>query len=115
MSLFPDYLELQRNQSWAIDQKSDSHIPRNSMNKLVMDCLITEGFKEAAEKFRIEAGIPALGDKNSDLSSMDNRIKIRDSIQAGRISEATAMVHQLHPELLDDDRYLFFHLQVNFK
>ena len=46
---------------------------------------------------------------------MDNRIKIRDSIQAGRISEATAMVHQLHPELLDDDRYLFFHLQVNFK
>ena len=41
MSLFPDYLELQRNQSWAIDQKSDSHIPRNSMNKLVMDYLIT--------------------------------------------------------------------------
>ena len=44
---------------------------------------------------------------------MDNRIKIRDAIQAGRISEATAMVHQLHPELLDDDRYLFFHLQVS--
>ena len=43
---------------------------------------------------------------------MDNRIKIRDCIQAGRISEATALVHQLHPELLDDDRYLFFHLQV---
>lgn len=111
MSLFPDYLELQRNQSWASDQKSDSHIPRCSMNKLVMDYLITEGFKEAAEKFRKEAGIPPSGDKNSDLSSMDNRIKIRDCIQAGRISEATAMVHQLHPELLDDDRYLFFHLQ----
>ena len=44
---------------------------------------------------------------------MDNRIKIRDCIQAGRISEATALVHQLHPELLDDDRYLFFHLQVS--
>ena len=41
MSLFPDYLELQRNQSWASDQKSDSHIPRGSMNKLVMDYLIT--------------------------------------------------------------------------
>merc|ERR1711997_549171 len=36
---------------------------------------------------------------------------IRDCIQAGKISEATALVHQLHPELLDDDRYLFFHLQ----
>ena len=41
MSLFPDYLELQRSQSWASDQKSDSHIPRCSMNKLVMDYLIT--------------------------------------------------------------------------
>ena len=76
---------------------------------------ITEGFKEAAEKFRLEAGISPLGDKNSDLSSMDNRIKIRDCIQAGKISEATALVHQLHPELLDDDRYLFFHLQVFLK
>ena len=44
MSLFPDYLELQRNQSWATDQKSDSHIPRNSMNKLVMDYLITGNY-----------------------------------------------------------------------
>ena len=41
MSLFPEYLELQRSQSWASDQKSDSHIPRGSMNKLVMDYLIT--------------------------------------------------------------------------
>ena len=75
--------------------------------------IFSEGFKEAAEKFRAEAGIPSPGDKNADLSSMDNRIKIRDCIQAGRISEATSMVHQLHPELLDDDRYLFFHLQVS--
>ena len=45
---------------------------------------------------------------------MDNRIKIRDCIQAGKVSDAKALVHQLHPELLDDDRYLFFHLQVLF-
>ena len=43
---------------------------------------------------------------------MDSRIKIRDAIQAGKITEATSMVHQMYPELLDDDRYLFFHLQV---
>ena len=42
---------------------------------------------------------------------MDERIKIRDAIQAGRIQEATALVNQLHPDLLDSDRYLFFHLQ----
>ena len=44
---------------------------------------------------------------------MDSRIKIRDAIQAGKVTEATSMVHQLYPELLDDDRYLFFHLQVS--
>ena len=42
---------------------------------------------------------------------MENRIRIRDCIQAGQIGEAIAQVHNLHPELLDDDRYLFFHLQ----
>ena len=44
---------------------------------------------------------------------MDSRIKIRDAIQAGKVQEATLMVHQMYPELLDDDRYLFFHLQVS--
>lgn len=30
----------------------------------------------------------------------------------GKIQEATALINQLHPELLDNDRYLYFHLQV---
>ena len=70
---------------------------------------ITEGFKESAEKFKDEAGI----NTNVELSGMDSRIKIRDAIQAGKVTEATSMVHKLYPELLDDDRYLFFHLQVS--
>ena len=69
-----------------------------------------EGFKESAEKFKDEAGI----NTNVELSGMDSRIKIRDAIQAGKVTEATSMVHQLYPELLDDDRYLFFHLQVSY-
>ena len=90
----------------------DKSAVQTGLNNNDMIFSFKEGFKEAAEKFRLEAGILPNGDKNSDLSSMDNRIKIRDCIQAGKISEATALVHQLHPELLDDDRYLFFHLQV---
>jgi len=35
------------------------------------------------------------------LDSLDDRIRIRDAIQSGRIQEATALVNQLHPELLD--------------
>lgn len=48
-----------------------------------------------------------------DLYSLDDRIRIRDAIMSGRIQEATAIINQLHPELLDNDRYLYFHLQVN--
>ncbi|KAK5645710.1 hypothetical protein RI129_004174 [Pyrocoelia pectoralis] len=82
-------------------------ISRTCMNKLIMNYLVTEGFKEAAEKFQLESGvIPTV-----DLNSLDNRIQIRDAIMNGRIQEATALINQLHPELLDNDRYLYFHLQ----
>jgi hypothetical protein len=70
--------------------------------------IVSEGFKEAAEKFQEEAGIPP----PMELDDMDSRIKIRDAIQNGRVSEAISFVHDLYPELLDEDRYLFFHLQV---
>eukprot|EP00095_Tigriopus_kingsejongensis_P007788 snap_masked-scaffold370_size193435-processed-gene-0.6 protein:Tk07788 transcript:snap_masked-scaffold370_size193435-processed-gene-0.6-mRNA-1 annotation:"AGAP000951-PB" len=67
----------------------------------------TEGFKEAAEKFQAEANLAL----PTDVSDMDNRIKVRSAIQSGQVREAILIVHQLYPELLDDDRYLFFHLQ----
>ena len=68
----------------------------------------SEGFKEAAEKFRLESGIePGL-----DLGSLDERLKIRDVILNGQIQEAIALINGLHPELLDTNRYLYFHLQV---
>lgn len=83
------------------------HVQRGEMNNLIMNYLVTEGFKEAAEKFQQESGVtPSI-----ELDSMDNRIRIRDAIQSGRIQEATMLVNQLHPELLDNDRYLYFHLQ----
>lgn len=66
-----------------------------------------EGFKEAAEKFQSEAGV----EPTVELNTLDNRILIRDAVQSGRVQEATHLVNQLHPELLDNDRYLYFHLQ----
>lgn len=67
----------------------------------------TEGFKEAAEKFQAEAGV----EPSVPLNSLDNRILIREAVQSGRIQEATHLVNKLHPWLLDNDRYLYFHLQ----
>ena len=69
---------------------------------------LSEGFKEAAEKFQLEAGVTP----NIDLNTLDDRIRIREAIVSGRVQDATALINQIHPELLDNDRYLYFHLQV---
>lgn len=48
-----------------------------------------------------------------DLDSLDERIKIREMILKGQTQEAIALLNNLHPELLDTNRYLYFHLQVS--
>ncbi|CAL4126369.1 unnamed protein product, partial [Meganyctiphanes norvegica] len=68
---------------------------------------VVKGFKEAAEKFAVEANIsPPM-----DLDQLDERIRIRSAIQAGHFQEAMRMVTALHPEILDDNSQLYFHLQ----
>lgn len=56
----------------------------------------------------MESGI----EPNVDLDSLDERIKIREMILKGQIQDAIALINSLHPELLDTNRYLYFHLQV---
>ena len=68
-----------------------------------------EGFKEAAEKFAEEAGISL---NNVDLTSLDERLKIRESIESGKIEEAINLINRKAPELLDQNRQLAFHLKV---
>ena len=55
------------------------------MQKLVF----LEGFKEAAEKFQEESG------KMSpvDLSTLDDRIMIREAINSGKIQESISLVN----------------------
>jgi glucose-induced degradation protein 8 len=74
---------------------------------LIFPDFSSEGFKEAAEKFQEESGI----EPDVDLSTLDNRILIREAVQQGKIQESIKLVNDLHPELLDNDRYLYFHLQ----
>jgi len=103
---YPDKPENISREEW-MKRLEGVRVQRSDMNKLIMNYLVTEGFKEAAEKFQLESGITP----SMDLNLMDNRIRIRDAIQGGRIQEATLLVNQLHPDLLDNDRYLYFHLQ----
>jgi len=85
----------------------NTKVERNELNKIVMNYLVLEGYKEAAEKFRLETGIETC----QPLDLLDNRIRIREAVQAGTIDEAIDLTNSLNPELLDSKPHLFFHLQ----
>ncbi|XP_068705037.1 glucose-induced degradation protein 8 homolog [Montipora capricornis] len=86
---------------------TDMRFQRADMNRLIMDYLVTEGFKEAAEKFKIESGTQP----SAPLDSLDERIKIRAAVQRGDMEEAIALTNKLNPEILDCKPHLYFHLQ----
>eukprot|EP01119_Soliformovum_irregulare_P020692 TRINITY_DN6749_c0_g1_i2.p1 TRINITY_DN6749_c0_g1~~TRINITY_DN6749_c0_g1_i2.p1 ORF type:complete len:205 (-),score=70.03 TRINITY_DN6749_c0_g1_i2:43-657(-) len=77
------------------------------MNKLVMNYLVIEGFKDAAEKFQKESGT----DPGIDLGTISDRMIIRNAIQAGDIETGIERANDLNPEILDSNGPLFFHLQ----
>ena len=76
------------------------------MNQLVMNFLIIEGYKEGAEKFSKESGLPVLLDEK-----IDERIKIRKYIQSGQIKDAIDEINKTNSELLEKDQDLLFELK----
>lgn len=91
-----------------IEEMENMHIESAIMNRLIMDYLVTEGYKEAAEKFEEEAGVSA----TECLEGIEGRIRVRDAILKGDIAYAISLTNDLHPELLDDNRILLFYLQL---
>ncbi|KAJ8325614.1 hypothetical protein BDV3_001148 [Batrachochytrium dendrobatidis] len=86
---------------------SDVKSSKNDLNRLVMNYLVIEGYKDAAEKFSVESGLaPAV-----DLMTVEDRMNIRNDIQNGNIEAAIERVNDLDPEILDTNPKLFFHLQ----
>lgn len=94
-------------------------LKRSHMNALIMDYLVAEGFKEAAERFSQESGIELtrIGGPGAAVSSvlLDQRIGIREAIEEGTVIEAIRLINKYYPELLDQNRSLYFKLQVRFR
>ncbi|PVU90773.1 hypothetical protein BB561_004725 [Smittium simulii] len=85
----------------------ESEISTLDMNKLIMEYLVIEGYKEAAENFSSETGLaPCV-----DLETIQERMLIRNSIQNGNIQAATELVNELNCELLETEPELFFKLK----
>ena len=60
-----------------------------------MNYLVIEGYKDAAEKFSHESGIAPV----VQLSSIKDRMMIRQAVHNGRIHEAIQLVNDLDPEV----------------
>ncbi|KDN45446.1 hypothetical protein K437DRAFT_256557 [Tilletiaria anomala UBC 951] len=86
---------------------NDVQISKADLNRLVMDYLVIEGYKDAAESYATETGISP----QVDLESIANRMTVRSAIQRGDIEEAIGRVNELDPEILDTNPVLFFRLQ----
>lgn len=69
-------------------------LPRD-LNRLVMDYLVIEGYKSAAEEFSLECGVqPAV-----DFASIESRRNIREALNRGDVQEAITRVNDLNPEV----------------
>jgi hypothetical protein len=65
------------------------------LNRIVLDYLIIEGYCDAATEFAKEAGI----DISVDYQSIEERMLIRQAVEAGRVDEAVRRVNELEPEV----------------
>ena len=77
-----------------------------TMNRLVMDYLIIEGHKEAAESFMEESGT----DAGVDLATVGQRMAIRSAVESGNVSEALERVKQLDLPIFESNPDLNFRM-----
>lgn len=67
----------------------------SDLNRLVMDYLVIEGYKSAAEEFSREARI----EPPVDFDSIESRMVIREALQRGDVEDAITRVNDLNPEV----------------
>lgn len=65
------------------------------LNRLIMDYLVIEGYKSAAEEFSSEAGL----EPPVDFDSIESRMDIREALQRGDVEDAITRVNDLNPEV----------------
>uniref|UniRef100_F6GZ85 CTLH domain-containing protein n=1 Tax=Vitis vinifera TaxID=29760 RepID=F6GZ85_VITVI len=73
---------------------NDVKIRKEDMNKLVMNFLVTEGYVDAAEKFRMESGT----EPDIDLATITDRMAVKKAVQCGNVEDAIEKVNDLNPE-----------------
>mmetsp|Transcript_66262 Transcript_66262/g.182953 ORF Transcript_66262/g.182953 Transcript_66262/m.182953 type:complete len:103 (-) Transcript_66262:108-416(-) len=82
-------------------------VPKDYLNKLVMNYLITEGLQDAAAHLERESGCAP----TVDLTTVQARVDIRNAVVAGEIERAIKGLLELDAGFLDDRPGLHFVLR----
>lgn len=107
---------------------TSNSIDKREIDKLLLNYMVIEGYKQAAEKLIEESNLQqtvATGSSSSatgssqmsgiptsaELSRIEDRMQIRSLVQMGKIEDAVEMVNDFDPEILDTNPKLYFHLQ----
>lgn len=86
---------------------NSKELPMDYMKQLVLDYLISQGYREAAEYLCEDAAIPFPRD---DIENLDQRMRIRDDIVEGKIQGAIEKVVKIVPDLLERNPVLHLRL-----
>ena len=82
-----------------VDSKAD-------LDYLIMNYLLMEGHKEAAETFCKESGTQM----NVPTSHIEERIQVRDAVCSGRVAEAIALVNELESSIFDSNKAVYVNM-----
>jgi hypothetical protein len=94
------------NEKWN-GELSKIKVNRDDMNKLVLNYLIIEGYKEAVIKFTKESNLTC----EYDLELLEKRIQIRNFIIKGEIDEAINLINNINSEILEKNPSIHFELE----
>lgn len=67
----------------------------SDLNQIVLDYLVVEGYRDAAIEFAEEAGLAL----RVDVEGIQERMLIREALEAGRVDEAIRRVNELDSEV----------------
>jgi len=75
--------------------------PHRDLNRLVLDYLILEGYRTAAESFVSEAAtdLPSNAAQQVEDASIETRIQIKEKVESGDVMGAIEMCNDLNPEV----------------
>lgn len=95
-----------------VDSYDGLNLTRQEINRLILEYLVVEGYKDAAEKFSRETGLcEPLREMRVSGESLVNRMWIREAVLRRQIEEVIDTVNRLWPELLDKNPFIYFQLR----